>query len=153
MSWRQELRGRLAGRRFAVLCLGARGMGDDAAGPLVAEKLRRLGVPVEEAAVALDAVGRLRELKPEAVVLVDAVLGGEPGEIVILSPSDLDEALPMASTHRVPPRLLEEALGVEVVVVGIAAGRIEPGAPPGPRVVEAAEKLAEELARLSRAHR
>jgi len=154
-GWRDKLARTLAGRRFTVVCLGSPELGDDAAGILVAEELRRRGLDPVEAAVLLDAVGPLKRRRSEAVVVVDAVLAeAPPGTILVYDAESLDASSPLASTHRAPPSLLQRILGVPVYVAGIAveARRLAPG-PPSPRVRDAARKLAALLAGLSRAGR
>lgn len=152
-DWEKKLRSLLGRRRFTVACLGSKGMGDDAAGLVAAEELRRLGVEPLEAVNLLDLVGPLRRAKAEAAVIVDAVLSdAPPGSILVFEAQELDEASPLASTHRVPPSLLEKATGVPVVVVGIAAASLAPG-PPSRGTVEAARRVARVLAELSRAYR
>ncbi len=153
MNWEEKLAEKLRGRRFTIACLGSRGMGDDAAGLVAAEELRRIGVEPLEAVNLLDLVGPLRRAKAEAAVIVDAVLSdAPPGSILVFEAEELDEASPLASTHRVPPSLLEKATGVPVIVVGIAAASLAPG-PPSRRAVEAARRVARVLAELSRACR
>jgi hydrogenase maturation protease len=132
--------------------------GDDAAGLVVARRLRALAPEADviersgEPAELLDAL----DDGGEGVVLVDAVFSGAPpGEIHRLDASEV--ALPFAggaSTHglglaetielgralgRLPPQLL---------VYGIEGGAFELGAPLSPEVARAAATVAAELLRL-----
>jgi hydrogenase maturation protease len=88
--------------RARVIALGQGAAGDDGVGLAVLERLHTEGVPahVELVRAAEDAalVTLLETSVP--VVLVDAVLGSPPGEVLELSPADL-ERLPVRpiSTH------------------------------------------------------
>lgn len=109
-------RGRAA-LRAAAVCLGSRHRGDDAVGPLVAERLRAAGVDVldcaDEPTRLLDAWDGLY-----TVVVVDAVVtGAAPGTIgrVETDGGSLPRDLGLASTH---------AVGVaDVLELGRAVGK------------------------------
>ena len=88
--------------RARVIALGQHAAGDDGAGLAVLEELRRRGVPdgVELLQAAEDAalITLLETCAP--VVLVDAVLGDRPGEVVELTPDQLQMSrLRPVSTH------------------------------------------------------
>ena len=101
----------------AAVCLGSRYRGDDAVGPLVAERLRLAGIDLldcgDEPTRLLDAWDGL-----DTVVIVDALVTGAPaGTIHRVDPGDepLPRDLGLASTH---------AVGVaEAVELGRAVGR------------------------------
>jgi hydrogenase maturation protease len=85
-----------------VIALGQAAAGDDGVGLAVLEHLRRRGVPdgVELVHAAED--GALITLleTPRPVVLVDAVLGEPPGEVLELTPQQLEaSAVRAVSTH------------------------------------------------------
>ena len=133
---------------------GTEGRGDDAAGLLVARRLRALGVPaVEHGGEGLSLLESWSGA--ERVILVDAVrTGAQPGVITIWDARAARvarEAFPV-STHafgvaeaielgrtlgRLPPSL---------IVYGIEASRFEPGAEPQPAVLEAVERVARQIA-------
>ncbi len=123
-----------------ALCLGNPLRGDDAFGYLVYRLLRRAGLPALYAGTAPEnVVGRLRELKPKTVVVVDALMGAGPG-IRVVKLSQVED-LPLATTHTVPLKLLLKAAGVSpesVTVVGVGVERLGLGGPPSERVREAA---------------
>jgi hydrogenase maturation protease len=133
----------------AVTCLGHRDRGDDAVGPLVADRLREKGIEVldcrEEPTRLLDAIGGL-----ELLVVVDAVRSGEPPGTLVRIESR-GEALPadlvLASTHAfgIAETLeLARALGrapASVVVHGVAGERFAMGDAPTPSVVSALDPL------------
>lgn len=135
----------------AAVCLGSPYRGDDAAGPLVAQRLREAGAALldcdDEPTRLLDAWAGL-----ELVVVVDAVRSGaEPGTLHRVEAVDgkLPRDLGLASTHAfgIAEALeLGRALGRaprHVVVHGVEGERFGMGDPPSPAVVEAVGLLAE----------
>ena len=87
----------------AAVCLGSRYRGDDALGPLVADRLREARVPVLDCA---DEPTRLLDewAGLETVVIVDAVLTGAPVGTpyrVDVADEPLPRELGLASTHAV----------------------------------------------------
>jgi hydrogenase maturation protease len=77
--------------RLRVIGIGSPN-GDDAAGPAVAQRLAREGVPSEVEVLArsrpgLDLVYDLCDV--DGVVLVDALCGGEPGAVRCVDPEEL----------------------------------------------------------------
>lgn len=113
--------------RTAAACLGSRYRGDDAVGPLVADRLRAAGANVlecdDEPTRLLDAWAGL-----DVVVIVDAVSSGAAAATVHrVDPGDgpLPRDLGLASTHAfsVPDTLeLGRALGRaphRVIVIGV----------------------------------
>jgi hydrogenase maturation protease len=76
-----------------VIALGQAAAGDDGVGFAILEELRRRGVPAgAELLRALDATALISLLEtPAAVVLVDAVLGTPPGEVIELGADELRE--------------------------------------------------------------
>lgn len=129
--------------------------GDDAAGLLAARRARALaGDEVEVLELEgepLDLIGAWEGA--QAVVVVDAVQSGaEPGTIVThdAGASPLPRALATASTHTlglVEAVELGRSLGRlprRLVIVGVEAGDVTPGAPPTPAVAAAVETAAAE---------
>ena len=140
-----------------IIGCGTAERGDDAAGLLVARRLRELGVDAcEQSGEGL----ALMEgwTGSDAVILIDAVVTGRPSGTVTVW--DASEAPVVAdfcrcSTHafgvaeavqlarvldRMPPRLL---------IYGIEGRQFDIGYPPSPEVVAASEKLARSLAHRS----
>jgi len=88
--------------RARVIALGQAAAGDDGAGLAVLEALRRERLPpdVELLHAAEDSALITLLATPVPVVLVDAVLGGLPGEVVELVPEELDASgFRPVSTH------------------------------------------------------
>jgi hydrogenase maturation protease len=135
----------------AAACLGSRYRGDDAAGPLVADRLRAAGAPVlecdDEPTRLLDAWAGL-----DLVVIVDAVRSGAAvGTVhrVEAGQGPLPRDLRLASTHAfsIPDALeLGRALGRapgRVVVIGVEGAAFGMGDPLTPAVEAALDDVAE----------
>lgn len=127
--------------------------GDDAAGLLVAHRLRDLGIPAKEATGELLAL--MTEWRTdEPLVLVDAAMANvPPGEILRFHPDDLPR-------HKREFRFSTHGLGVadlvamaaalgklpqQVVVLGIAGDQFDVGYRPGRAVLAAVDALVSEL--------
>lgn len=149
LTWREALAPVLAGR-VVVLALGDREAGDDAAGVLVAERLRATGYPwvVDCGSYPQHYGSVLARLDPDAVVVVDAMEAGlEPGEIKVMTSSDVTT---WGSTHGLPLSAfmdyLEALTHAPVRVVGIQVSGLGRGVPVHPQVVNAAAQVADFLA-------
>jgi len=101
-------------------------MGDDGAGPLLAEKFRVAPqgewVLVDGGSAPENDIGAIRELRPARLLLVDATeMGLNPGEIRIIDPEDIAEMF-MMTTHNMPLNYLVDQLREdvgEVIFLGI----------------------------------
>ncbi len=137
----------------AAACLGSRYRGDDAVGPLVADRLRAGGATVldcdDEPTRLIDAWAGL-----ELVVIVDAVRSGAaPGTVhrVEAGAGPLPRDLGLASTHAfsIADALeLGRALGSSprsVVVVGVEGVAFELGDPVTPAVEAVLPAVAESV--------
>jgi hydrogenase maturation protease len=135
----------------AAACLGSRYRGDDAVGPLVADRLRAAGAAVlecdDEPTRLLDAWAGL-----DLVVIVDAVSSGvAAGTVhrVEAGEGPLPRDLGLASTHAfsIPDALeLGRALGRaprRVVVIGVEGAAFGLGDPVTPAVAAALDDVAE----------
>ena len=112
--------------RHVLLCVGNTMMGDDGAGPLLAEKC--LAAPqgdwvvIDGGTAPENDVVAIRELRPARLLLVDATdMGLAPGEIRVIDPDDIAEMF-MMTTHNMPLNYLidqlKEDVG-EVIFLGI----------------------------------
>lgn len=136
-----------------VLCCGNPDRGDDAAGPLVARRLRELGIDAcEQTGEALSLIEAWQGA--DEVILVDAVVSGaRRGAVTVwdalnarlegvprLSSSHalgLADAVALARTlGRLPPRL---------ILYGIEARRCEMGQPPSKAVLRGVEQVARRI--------
>jgi hydrogenase maturation protease len=120
--------------RARVIALGQAAAGDDGVGLAVLEALRREGVPPDVELVHAAEDGALVELlaTPARVVLVDAVVGGRPGEVVELGPEEVEASgRRPVSTHgfgvgravALARVVAPEAVSPAIRVVGITIAR------------------------------
>jgi hydrogenase 3 maturation protease len=127
MVLRQDRAGQGTARRLAdilegkivVVGVGNRLRGDDAAGPVLVDRLRRMpGLTCIDAGSALENhLGSIIRLRPDTVLIVDAVhLGLSPGEYELRDPGGIREQ--GLSTHDVSLRLCLELLARNI------AGRV-----------------------------
>ncbi len=114
-----------------VVALGQRVAGDDGAGLAVLDELRRRVLPQD---VELRSLAEASSLVPlletrRLVIVVDAVVGPEPGAVLVLSPADLARGSAMSvSSHGIgvgqavelARTLYGEALSSRIDIVGIA---------------------------------
>jgi hydrogenase maturation protease len=139
---------------YQIIGCGNAGRGDDAAGLLVARRLRELGVDaLEHSGEGLALIESWRG--QDAVILIDAVVtGAAPGAVTVWDGSEAPVAADScrSSTHafgvaeavklarvlgRLPARLL---------IYGIEGRRFDLGSAPCAEVAAASERLAQRLA-------
>ena len=146
-------------QRVAVLAVGSRLRGDDAAGPLAADALEQADLP--EAVRARLAVfqgetapenltGELRRYRPTHLVVVDAADHGRaPGHVAVIPAEQLGDGGSF-STHRMPLGVLigylTASLGCRVMVVGIQPESCTFGEGPTAAVRRAAKRTAAAIA-------
>ncbi len=143
--------------RRVVFGLGNPDRGDDAAGRLVARRLREM-LPAD--VTVLDQDGDAASLVPalraqDAVWLVDAACSGAPAGTVHrldCAAGDAPPAGPASSSHGLgvaEALALARALGSlprQCVLYAIEGADFTPGAPPGAAIVAAAQAVAERIA-------
>lgn len=146
-----ELRDRLRGRAAVVVGVGNRIKGDDAAGPLVVERLvdRTSAWLVDAGDVPENEVVRIADLDPEVVVVVDAAdLGAEAGSLGLIE----GEAFAAGSFSTHNPNLgpfaafLGAAAACELFAVGIQPRTTAFDAPLSPEVEAAVDAIVEAVA-------
>ena len=142
-----------------ILCCGNRHRGDDAAGPLVADRLQELGITAQilngEATEIMEAWSGA-----DSVVLVDAVMtGASPGTIHVWNGDDLSlRNISSASTHGLgvgEAIELGRALGRlpgKLQVYGIEGTQFAAGTSASPAVEQAAAEMARRIADLVGLH-
>jgi len=140
----------MLGGRVVVLGVGDASRGDDGAGPLVVGILAQAGIDkvIDAGASPELETWRVREMRPDTVVFVDAVdFGGAPGDVAVLEADQLRSA--GFDTHRAPLRLTMEYLSCELGcgcrLVGIQPGDARAGASMGESVRRSVEHVAELL--------
>ncbi len=149
----------LKSERLCVLGAGASSNGDDAAGPLVAARLRRR-LAGRSAVLVIDGgtapenfTGEIRRFAPDRLVIVDAAdTGSAPGTIAVVPEEKLAGA--PFGTHQMPLSFLVSFLrsetGCAVTLVGIQPERVDYGAPRSRAVARSVRLLAAVLYRLIR---
>jgi len=110
--------------RVALMGIGNRWRGDDAAGPAVIDLVAgRVGAVCVDAGEAPERhLGEVVAQRPERIVLIDAVhFGGAPGEVGVFGPEEV--ACRRESTHDASMgtllRYLRGTSGAKVILVGI----------------------------------
>lgn len=134
----------------AVLALGSSG-GDDAVGLAVADQV--------EGALRGDATALVELLaEHELVVLVDALLGAEPGRVRVLEEADLDGPVQAVSSHAISvpqavqlARVLHPRAG-RLIIVGVEIAPPQPGAKLSLRVGAAVPEAAATVRRILEEH-
>ncbi|MGR4050942.1 hydrogenase maturation peptidase HycI [Kosakonia cowanii] len=129
-----------------LLCVGNSMMGDDGAGPLLAEicaaKPAGEWLVIDGGSAPESDVAAIRDLRPTRLLLVDATdMGLNPGEIRVVNPDDIADMF-MMTTHNMPLNYLidqlKEDVG-EVIFLGIQpdiVGFCYPMTPPVKAAVE-----------------
>ncbi len=140
--------------QLLIVGCGNRERGDDAAGLLVVERLRVLGIAAEE--YSGEGLALIESWsRAESVILIDAVVtGAAPGTISVwdarTAPVSRDAF--RASTHSfgvAEAVELARALGRlpgSLTIYGIEGRNFERGSPPAPEVLAAVEELAFRIA-------
>ncbi|ATA24541.1 hydrogenase maturation peptidase HycI [Brenneria goodwinii] len=135
-----------------VLTVGNSMMGDDGAGPLLAERMRQNPVAgwsvIDGGVIPENAAHRLRALRPKRLLVVDATdMGLPPGEIRIIDPRRIAQDLLM-NTHNLPLNFLIEQLQediAEVIFVGIQPALVAFYCPLSREVEQAVEQIRQRL--------
>ncbi|MGO4744813.1 hydrogenase maturation peptidase HycI [Serratia quinivorans] len=104
--------------RNVLLCVGNCMMGDDGAGPLLAE-LCASHPPagwrvIDGGAAPENDIGHIRELQPDRLVIVDATdMGLAPGETRVIDEQDI-AAMFIMTTHNLPLNFLIDQLRADI---------------------------------------
>lgn len=130
-------------------------MGDDAAGPLLARRLRERPVAgwalLEGGSAPENVLHRAREMAPRRVLIVDAAdMGLAPGEVRRIGPERIAADPLLVTTHTLPLTFFIEALREfvpQVDLLGIQPSLVAFGAPVAPAVRAAVERIHADLAR------
>ncbi|MDH5815545.1 MAG: hydrogenase maturation peptidase HycI [Candidatus Nezhaarchaeota archaeon] len=128
-----------------ILCIGNKERGDDAFGPHVAKRIKRLrrrGLVevIDCGTVPENYIGVIRRIKPTHVILVDAVdFKGSPGDIILSFEPKINEL--SISTHKPSLMLLtkyiQSTIGSKVILLGVQPKSIEWGLSMSDEVIEA----------------
>jgi len=136
-----------------LLCVGNTMMGDDGAGPLLAEICAERGcgkwTVIDGGSAPENDIVAIRELQPARLMIVDATdMGLNPGEIRIIDPDDIADMF-MMTTHNMPLNYLVDQLKDdvgEVIFVGIQPDIVGFYYPMTPPVKAAVETVYQRLA-------
>jgi hydrogenase 3 maturation protease len=136
-----------------LLCVGNSMMGDDGAGPLLAEMCAAAPqgewIVFDGGSAPEREVAAIRELQPQRLMIVDATdMGLDPGEIRIVDPDDIAEMFLM-TTHNMPLNYLVDQLKEdvgEVIFVGIQPDIVGFYYPMTPNIKAAVETVYSRLA-------
>jgi hydrogenase 3 maturation protease len=128
-------------------------MGDDGAGPLLAEMCAANPqggwVVIDGGSAPENDVVAIRELRPDRLLIVDATdMGLNPGEIRLIDPDDIAEMF-MMTTHNMPLNYLVDQIKDdvgEVLFLGIQPDIVGFYYPMTPPVKEAVERVYSRLA-------
>lgn len=137
----------------AVLTAGSVLRADDAAGPVLSQRLEESPLPgwasFDGGQTPEDEIGAVKRLRPARLVLVDAAdMGLAPGSVRRLAKADVSQSA-MFTTHALPLTILieelEDACG-EIAFIGIQPGTTEFFGPMTPAVSDAVNAVYEALA-------
>jgi hydrogenase 3 maturation protease len=138
--------------RVALLAIGSRLRGDDAAGLLVADTLEKKHLPDGRFRIFIgdtapeNVTGAVKRFRPGHIILVDAAdFGGEPGSVRLIEPEEAQGVC--FCTHQIPLQVLADYLVKSigdccVTIIGIQAGSLGFSAPLHKEVTAAARDVA-----------
>jgi hydrogenase 3 maturation protease len=139
-------------KKKLLLSVGNGMMGDDAAGPLLAEKLRRMPLEgwqvLDGGSAPENVIHRIREISPEHVLIVDASdMDLKPGEIRRIGSEKINDPFLM-TTHSMPLSYLIQSLEefvAKVEMIGIQPEVVAFGYPISLSVKQAVDAVYENL--------
>lgn len=107
---------------FLVMCIGNPQGGDDAVGPYIAKKLKKLNIDVVDCRTTPENYTNIvKQLNPKRLIIIDAAeMGLKPGEIRIVPKEKI--GVMTISTHGLPISLLMDYLEKyvkEVILIAI----------------------------------
>jgi len=143
------------GSRVVILGIGNTLKGDDAAGPLVCERLsgRVPATVIDAGTVPENYIGPVLQAAPDVLLLVDGVdFGGRPGQIRVCAPEEIRGFA--FSTHALALHLLIDLIRREtmlrVCLIGIQVCSTQLGECPSPAMRKAVKTLVDTLAQFFR---
>lgn len=138
---------------MTVIGLGNRLKSDDAAGSVLAERLKKtVNADIIDAEVSLENyLGKVVKLKPDSVIVIDAVfMNKKPGTAVIIKKGELAEI--QFSTHGLSLNYFCDYLSNEgiknIVIIGIQPENVLLGDKISPAVEKGIKRLEEILVRI-----
>ncbi len=145
------LRGKLRNTKTLIVGIGNLLKGDDAAGPIVCQKLRDAGVSAEiiDAGTAPENyIQAIIRRAPESLLVVDAIdFGASAGAIEVFRPEQLTSFI--ISTHSLSPHLFVDMvcreIEVDVYFIGIQPVQTQLGQAVSSQVSQAIQELSDTI--------
>jgi hydrogenase 3 maturation protease len=151
VNLKQQLKTKLQkARKVSLLAVGSDLRGDDAAGLLVAEALKKsiknprkfktfFGATAPE-----NITGEIKQFNPSHLIILDAAeFKGKAGTIKIIEEEEIGGI--SFSTHTLPTKILvdyfKQSIGCEVIVIGIKPKSIKFGTKPSKEVRKAVREI------------
>ena len=155
MSTEQSLLRQLNGLRNSetvIVGIGNILKGDDGAGPLVCEQLKRSNIcaeVIDVGTVPENYIQQIIKKAPQNLLVVDAIdFGAPPGTIRMFEPEQLSSHV--ISTHSLSPRLFVDTvcrdISIDVYFIGIQPAQIQLGQSLSQQVSPAIKRLSQILA-------
>jgi hydrogenase 3 maturation protease len=146
--------------RVGMLGVGSELRADDAAGILVALRIKELTAKKKlranlkifiGATAPENLTGQIKKFRPTHLIIIDAAdLGIKPGEIKIMNPDEISGIT--FCTHSLPLKVMTDYLldsfKFSITVIGIQPKTLEVGASPSKAVLKAVDRLSESLSKL-----
>lgn len=145
------LRGKLRNTKTLIVGIGNLLKGDDAAGPIVCQKLRDAGVSAEiiDAGTAPENyIQAIIRKAPESLLVIDAIdFGASAGAIEVFRPEQLTSFI--ISTHSLSPHLFIDMvcreIEVDVYFIGIQPVQTQLGQAVSSQVSQAIQELSDTI--------
>ncbi len=155
---KKELETRLKGaRRVAVLGVGSELRGDDIAGILVLEALKKckkirpsIKLKTFEGSTAPENLtGEIINFKPTHLIIVDSAdIGEKPGSVLLLRAEEVGRGISF-STHKIPPKILIDylasSLKCEIIIIGIQPKSIKFNSKASSAVITSSKSVASSI--------
>jgi len=139
--------------RIALLGVGSELRGDDAAGLLVAEYLRKSppkNIRQKKLKVFFGSTapenltGEIKKFKPDCLIIVDSAdMNRRPGMVKLIDPDKVGGI--SFCTHQLPLKILTDylvqSIGCEIIIIGIQPGKIDFGIVPSKKIERSARHI------------
>jgi len=150
MKTYRQIIDRLRGTKTLIVGIGNILKADDAAGPIVCERLRgKISAEIiDTGTVPENYIQPIIKKAPDNLLIIDAIdFGAPPGELRIFRPEQLDTLV--ISTHTLSPRIfvdmVRQSVDVKVLFLGVQPAKIVLGRPLSAEVDDAIEMLVKAL--------
>ena len=145
---------KLRGSKTIIVGIGNTLKGDDGAGPLICEQLRKAGIAadvIDAGTVPENYIQPIVKKAPQNLLVIDAIdFGVSPGEISIFRPEQLSSLV--ISTHILSPRhfvdMIRQDADVDAYFIGIQPAQTRLGESVSAEVADAIQCLVGTLAEI-----